>query len=54
MLIKALLNNDQAPNNVFDWSEFEFGSEVPEQRMWEVQLELQEQELENLNEHEDP
>lgn len=52
MLRKALLDKEQSPDNTFDWSSTQPESPNPRAKMWEIQLELmEEEESENLSEH---
>jgi hypothetical protein len=54
LLLTTLLNKEQSPTDVFDWSNFETTSPNPKSKMWEIQMELKDEETENLNEHKDP
>ena len=51
LLLKALLSKEMSPNNIFDWSNFEQSSPNPRSRMWEIQLDLRDEETEDLSEH---
>ena len=36
MLRKALLDKEQSPDNIFDWSTTQLGSPNPKAKMWEI------------------